>query len=404
MAPVQPGNSGDDEDGTPSPAPQPPHGPLVWLNWQAMKLGQPARTSSRTDSILIQASWEEWGLYSDARVVGELEVGPYRLLLAFPPRRSRLGLAQIAVVLRAVDHLADPGHELMDLRDPDVRAYAGGDLGNQMASLLALSLGCRLSSGGVIRRGYDRDQQGKPFYAWHHVPRLHEPRERPLLPAVAEEARLEDAKPHLEAYADLSGEQAVVIQRAANQYADALWWADADPRIAWIKLFGALESAANFWAVEAQPDAVDVLKRRRGRLYGDLKRVAPEGIPVVANALARTLGAQSKMVDFVLAHAPAPPQQRPAWGRLDWAKIEPVLDVLYDHRSRDLHDGIPFPAPLCRGPEIDEHGVAAEVFPALGAQELGGSWPAASLPVYLHTFAYLAGGALRRWWLELGAA
>jgi hypothetical protein len=88
---------------------------------------------------------------------------------------------------------------------------------------------------------------------------------------------------------------------------------------------------------------------------------------------------------------------------VDWDALEPVLDVLYDHRSRDLHDGIPFPAPLCAGPPADEHGVPAEAFPLLGAQQAGGSWPAARLPLYLHAFVHLTGGALRRWWLEVGA-
>ncbi len=377
-------------------------GPLVWLNWQAMLAGQPKRTQSRGDSILVRASWQEWGLYSDGRIISETDFGPYRLMLAFPARVPRVGQAELSLVLRADNHLAEPGEHAMDLEEQDVGSYAGGDLGEQLASLLALALGRRLRSGGVTRQGYDEDLQGKPFYGWHHAPGLAAPQLRPILPAVANEINVEEALPYLEACARLDGEQAVVLQRAAHQFADALWWADADPRIAWIKLFGALEAAANLWAKDQHPDPVEQLKRRRGPLYGRLKRAAPDAIEIVASDLARLLAAQGKMVDFLLTFDPGPPQVRPEWGQVAWEQLEQILDVLYDHRSRDLHDGTPFPGPLCRPPEIDNQGVPAEAFAALGAQEEGGSWPASRLPMYLHTFVYLAGGALRRWWLSLG--
>ncbi len=61
-----------------------------------------------------------------------------------------------------------------------------------------------------------------------------------MLPGVADEARLDDAHRPFGSYGALAGRDAVAVLRAAHQYADALWWVDADPRIAWIKLFGAL--------------------------------------------------------------------------------------------------------------------------------------------------------------------
>jgi len=176
-------------------------GPLVWLNWQAMLVGQPKRTESRGESILIRASWQEWGLYSDARITSEIEFGPYRLMLAFPARMPRVGQAELSLVLRADDHLVDPAEHSMDLEKQDVDSYAGGDLGEQAASLLALALGRRLRSGGVTRQGYDKDRQGKPFYGWHHAPGLAAPRREPMLPGIADEINVEAALPYLEAYA-----------------------------------------------------------------------------------------------------------------------------------------------------------------------------------------------------------
>lgn len=192
--------------------------------------------------------------------------------------------------------------------------------------------------------------------------------------------------------------------RAAHQYADALWLCDADPRTSWIKLFGALEAAADHWDYETQQSVEAQLKRRHPGMYEQLSRKAPEAIPIVAKSLSRVLGAESKMIDFVLAHAPRPPARRPEIGRLDFDDLEPVLRVLYDHRSRDLHGGVPFPQPLCGTPVSDNGGIPIEVFPALGASSGGASWPAKQLPMFLHTFVYIVGETLRNWWLALPGA
>jgi hypothetical protein len=86
---------------------------------------------------------------------------------------------------------------------------------------------------------------------------------------------------------------------------------------------------------------------------------------------------------------------------MEWAQLEDTLHVLYDHRSRDLHGGIPFPEPLCSPPFLDDDGVPTETFPGLSASSGGASWPARQLPMYLHTFVYVSGEVLRRWWLSL---
>lgn len=379
-------------------------GPLAWRNWQAERQGQPARTSSRTHSVLFQPLWQEFGLYSDAPCISELEFGPYRLLQAFAARRPSLGRARLTLVLRERSHLLDPSDEPMNLNEQNVSDYAGGDVGDQIASLLALALGRRMRSGGVMRLGYESDPEGKPFFGNHQLPSLGAPRNRLLLPSIGDETRLEDANPYLQIFATAHAADAVALQRAAHQYADALWWADADPRIAWIKLFGALEAAAHRWDIGSHPDPERQLRRRHRGLYERLERRSPDTIPIVAKSLSKVIGAESKMIDFVLAHAPKRPEVRPAFGSLDWDQLENVLSVLYAHRSSDLHGGIPFPEPLCQPPNADEDGVPSEAFEALGAESGGASWPAHQLPMYLHTFAYITGGALRNWWRTIGQA
>jgi len=130
-------------------------GPHAWLNWQALRVGQQARTSSRTSTTLVQIQplWQEFGLYSDAHIVGNLAVGPYQILHAFPAELPAPGRSRMVLVLRTRDHLLDPRVRLEDLEDQETEAYAGGDPGEQIASLLALALGRRVRSGGVTRHG-----------------------------------------------------------------------------------------------------------------------------------------------------------------------------------------------------------------------------------------------------------
>jgi hypothetical protein len=108
-------------------------GPHLWLNWQAMLRGHPARLTSRSEhSPLVLPLWQEFSLYSDARLAGELEVGPYRLIMDFgQPWSGRIGVPRRQVVLRAHDHLPDeePGPSPADFT-PNLQSWTGGDMGD----------------------------------------------------------------------------------------------------------------------------------------------------------------------------------------------------------------------------------------------------------------------------------
>jgi hypothetical protein len=378
-------------------------GPHLWLNWQGQLVGQPARDSSHGESVLVHPRWEERALYSDAEITGEIEFGPYAVLMTLAGG-SRLGRAVQTLVFRHRDHLdeAPPGQMQEEL---DVEGWTGGDIGDQMAALLALALGRRIRSGGVVRQGFEPgDPLGRPLAPTHYPPTLVEPKRAPMLPGVAAPAQVPTAARLLERYGKLRGGDAAALTRAAGQYADALWWADADPRISWIKLVGALEAAANRWDLtqDDSGDAVALLKRHRGALYGRLKRIDARAVELVANALAGMMNVERKLLAFTLNYAPAPPERRPGGARVDFNDLEPALRQIYEWRSRDLHDGIPFPPPLCEPPIGDANG-PYERFPALGVQDGGGYWPAEVLPMYLHVFAHVVGGALRNWWRDLPA-
>lgn len=380
-------------------------GPHAWLNWVAARAGQPARElSSTNESPAVRPLWQEYALYSDALIAGELELGPYRLVMTMPNRRARVGHASIPVVLRATDHLLDPDFASPPPEEHQDSAYVGGDEGAEIAALLALALGCRVRSGGVIRQRFSgRDPAGEPTETLHVPPVLVGPYNASMLPKIAGEATLQDARELLETYAALPGHVAAAVVRAAAQYADALWFADADARVAWIKLVGALETGANAWDGYRKESKVERLRRHRPDIIDAMEGCPPEAIERVAGRLAQSLKPTDKYRQFTETFAPDPPAERPPEGhRFDWDALPDALLTIYDLRSRDLHDGIAFPWAL-RHPPIEQvpGDVPPEAFPALGAWAEGGYWPASRMPMYLHVFAYVARGALTAWWRTL---
>ncbi len=117
--------------------------------------------------------------------------------------------------------------------------------------------------------------------------------------------------------------------------------------------------------------------------------------------MAQTAKATVKFLDFTLEHLPKPPIHRPEYGQVEWDDMSKALRMIYTHRSLDLHAGIPFPGPLCAVPMPDDQGVATEKINSFGVAGQGAVWTEDDLPMHLHTFAYVAGGAIRRWWAKL---
>lgn len=375
-------------------------GPHLWINWQGMRVRQPVRATSHGQSIVVHPLWEEHALYTDAEISGEFNAGPYRILTVHSSSPPRVGRAENRLVLRHIDHLLDASATGDDTDELDMSEWTGGTLGDQMAALVSLALARRVRCGGVVRQGFSPgDPLGAPTRVLHRPPLLAEPPHATMLPGIADPVDVGDAVVLLDHYALLAGADATALTRAAAQFADALWWADVDPRIAWLKLVGALEAAANRADMSIDDDPVAQLKRLRGPLYGQLKGLSPDAVSIVAKALAGTLRPEMKLLSFTLAYAPAPPEVRPHRGRIDYSDLSSTLRGVYECRSRDVHDGVPFPHPLCQ-PPIAADGVACERFPVLGAGGIRGS---DSLPAYLHTFTHIVGGALRRWWAALPA-
>jgi hypothetical protein len=241
-----------------------------------------------------------------------------------------------------------------------------------------------------------------PVDGFHNAPTLIAPRRESMLPGIATDAVLDSQQALLATYPMLDGGDAVALVRAASQYADGLWLADADPRLAWLKLVAAAESAAAHWKVSSVGGPVRLLKRHRPRVFKALRDGPVDVLKAVADDLAHTFNAERKFQQFLLRFAPAAPETRPsAPGRVQWDDLEPALTIVYEWRSNELHAGIPFPGPVCEPPISDENDFPLERFAMLASAGSGGTWPAERLPMYLHTFAYLVRGALLNWWRDM---
>jgi hypothetical protein len=349
-------------------------------------------------------AWQEHPLYSDAYIHGHLELGPYRFFVTAPAFEHVVGRAAMQLVVRADDHLVEPSHDI-DWEEEPESMYFGGDLADELAALLSLALGRRLRSGGITRHAFDGSAVGKPTETRHRPPVLIPPRGGPMLPRIVDGALLDSARPFMELYPLLSATHAVGLVRAASQYADAVWIADADPRLAWIRLVGALESAAQCWKAATYETPAAQLKRHRRKVYNAIKDCPADVIEKVAADLAPTFLASKKFKDFVAEFDPGQPEgdDRPGIGRFSWDGLDAALDLIYSYRSDDLHAGVAFPWPLCEPPERDED-LPFEVPGGLAAAGRGGQWRAEDLPMHLHLFANVTRRVLLSWWESLAGA
>ena len=81
------------------------------------------------------------------------------------------------------------------------------------------------------------------------------------------------------------------------------------------------------------------------------------------------------------------------------------LRTIYGYRSKALHEGTPFPYPMCEVPFQHEDWAAHAETPLGLATTVGDTtWAREATPMLLHTFEYIARGVLQNWWKERGQA
>lgn len=369
-------------------------GPPAYENWIAAVKGEPSQGAF------------EYPLFTDAGITGEITqgYGPYQFhnpVFSF----GRPGLVQAAIILRYELHVkfSDPV-----MTRTDAERYHGGYLTDEIAALSSLALGIRLKAGGITRRFEPTgDPRGKPT-AW-------ESRPRPvvligsyglILPVAVGSHSLAEMEP-ITVLPELSPSDAIALVRAARLYQDALWIAESEPSLSWVMLVSAVEAAANHWHT-AKDLPLERLKASKPELVELLDSTGIEDLSAqVADHIADEVGSTKKFVDFIMTFFPPPPSVRPAEvGQHPWGsqEIQKTMRLIYSYRSKALHGGRPFPAPMCSPPYRHQTWEAPAEKPiGLAMSTMGGTWLAKDTPMLLHTFEYIVRHALVKWWKSMAS-
>lgn len=291
-----------------------------------------------------------------------------------------------------------------DMTKTDTTRYHGGWLADELSALCGLLLGIRLRPGGISRDFYAGDDLGHPRADFQRPPAPLPTRYgSPLIPRAFEPQDIHTAlSPLFASYPRLSRSEAISLVRSARLYQDALWIAEAQPALSWLLFVSALEVVA----VHHQDSSLSreqILKSWKPKLYADLEKTGdPTVISKVAKHLERSLDSQKRLLAFLQAFRPGPPPRpngayRPiSW---EWVDLESALRKIYEYRSRALHDGTPFPEPMCH-PEF-QAGLHLEKPDAIATATNEAAWRSDDLPMLLHVFEHIARNTIVNWWRSL---
>jgi hypothetical protein len=365
-------------------------GPLSYENWKSYLRG------GHIKEIF------EIPLFSDARVTGEnvTDYKPYYFLNPVP-LLDRPGLVQPTIYLRIESCLT---FKMPDMSKTDTKLYHGGTLPDEVAALASLALGIRLKAGNITRFfDPNGDPRGHPVN-WFPQPTpvvLIESRGLKLPFAVGEHSLCELSP--LAILPTLSPSDAIALIKGARLYQDALWIAESEPSLSWIMFVSAIETAANHWR-KSKDIPLERLKISKPDLVKYLDALCIKDLSErVADSIVDSLGNTKKFVDFIINFLPYPPQKRPPdWAQFSWQakKIKEAMRLIYEYRSRALHDGLPFPAPMCISPGLRNASGIIYLEKPIGSaySTLGGIWKEKDIPMVLHTFEYIVRRSLLKWW------
>ena len=341
-------------------------------------------------------------LFSDSPLTGEVsEQKPYAFLNLVPGTHN-FGHIQTAALLRIFWYVRkhDPS-----IRMPDVsssNSYHGGWANDEIASIASLFLGIRLMASDNVRE-FDLESFkdfGRPEANRKTPPQSFLNIRSPIVPNAYKTANLQDLS-ELSNLSNISKTDYVSLVRSARLYQNALWIVEADAATAWLLMVSALETAAQCWKKEFS--SIQAFEKIELKLSEKLKGECSHALyEEVAKTFGHKSKAQAKFLDFCEHFFPEPPEIRPPkqyqieWTRENFAKS---LKTIYKYRSKALHNGVPFPQPLCApAPYVAENNVAIEKgILGIRCNTLGGTWLADDLPFSLNTFSYFTHGCLKKW-------
>lgn len=350
-----------------------------------------------------QGPTAEYPIYSDRSLVGETNItqSPYQLHNAvFIEGQGRVG---ITAVLRLTSCLAYQGGTSTERSD--VATYHGGWLPDEVAALSSLILGIRLKSGPANRifnqivdpRGRFTSSQAQPNISFFYD------LEQPILSSVLTTPNLKLVDERLFLLDRLPASMVIALVRAARSYQDALWIAESEPNLAWLLFVSAIEIAASEHVVMRESDEEN-LREFMPELASLLDASGTDGLTAgAAQNLRHLYGSTRKFRSFLEQFIPPPPAIRPdetCW-QVDWAPaaMKRTLNTIYGLRSKALHEGRPFPAPMCMPGSKGAGAARAEIaVTGLAVRTLGSSWIPTDAPMTLDTFHHIVRGALLAWW------
>ena len=364
-----------------------------WLLWQSQEDEQETLRGN------------EYAVFSDTTFTGIVSegLGPYKFF-STQPWTGRIGHISASLVMRVNFYLEA---NIPDMRITDETRYHGGTtIADEIAALVSLALGRRVLAGDSVRE-FDpsADPLGLPQTGGHpRIPFIQSsPLQVPMLPELATPQSLCGLS-ILESIPAIPHERYVKLVRACRAYQQALWMADVDPNMAWLLLVSSIETAASDETF-AQQASEDILRAAKPSLATYLENEGGKRLLLrVADELSHLFQSTKKFIQFGMSFLPEAPERRPTYAssQIDWSanSIKKILGTIYKYRSRFLHDGLPFPAPM-----LDSHEfvMAPDSLPehplvGLGTYMKGGTWNPADLPINLHCFHNLARGLLLNWW------
>lgn len=347
-------------------------------------------------------------LYTDVTFTGDMQQsGPY-MFLNLISHGERPGIVRPTMVLRYVE--AREGKRPTFPRKSNTDLYHGGTLVDEVAALAALLLGARCAPGGLSRAfggGLSNDPLGRPV-GWEQVPipgSIRFSRNSAIVPSALGSRKISQLS-GLNGLPRLSKKQSVSLIRSANLFNDALWLCEQEPHLSWLMLVSALEGAAVCWQQE-KGSPVERLRASKPDFSATIEdQFGADLLARVAAEFSDSLGVTKKFVDFCLAHLPPAPELRPSEAfQIDWTPEfwQRALKQIYQYRSKALHEGIPFPAPLSDPPMLFTGDSAPSERGTLGlsSNTLGGSWIANDLPMNMNVFAQFTRSVLLNWLSKL---
>jgi hypothetical protein len=305
-----------------------------------------------------------------------------------------------AVILRYGVYKKSP---FPDFRKTTAELHHGGSPPEEVAALSSLIMAMRLRAGRTTRRFEPNlDPRGKPVeIGEQELPYFQKPRTYKLPHIAMGPHSLMDLT-KLQTLAKISVTEAIAIVRSARLYQDAMWLAEPEPELAWLLLVSAIETAANEWQ-KGNGENIARLKCSKPKLYKYLDSIEDRSVlSTVADNLVDSLGITKKFKDFLITFLPDPPSARPAkWAQFNWEEkeLKRAFVKIYGYRSKALHEGRPFPLPMC-SPGFQEPGwdAPAERMIANATSQNANVWLHKDVPMNLHLFEYIARNALLIWW------